>query len=128
KGFKELIRSLLIKVAEKDIKVWKILHIGGYNGEKTYYTPYMNTVIRPRQVATVKEFGIFTNSFSLVGPMGFITIEEGLHSYKTKKWAEMQMTSSKRIIVPCIIPKGTQYIEGDNDIVSLKLVYPSKFE
>lgn len=113
-------RWLKPKVAEKDIKVYKILKEINSN----YLIPYRRERIN------------FVNSKADLQPVKIIAywdwiinrfvVDEGYHSFTTVKEVKFNLNFNFRgntAIFNAIIPKGTKYFIGKyNDIVSEKLI------
>ncbi len=112
-----------IKIAEKDITVYKILEHDIFNNR--YYTPYQGYPISPNGDI------ITTNSFGIKRYERYIEIHRGIHSYTNLEFARKKLSIFVRtILMECIIPKDTPYIESNemfekiNEIVSLILIIP----
>lgn len=111
--------------ADKDITVFKMLEYD-YATDKVK-SPYRGT---PYKLGETKKVRSFTdhwgNSFT-IGSVPF-AVHAGLHASTTKKQARADVAwnydhcQNPSFVVECIIPKGTLYIKGHGDIVSLKLV------
>ena len=98
------------KIAKKDIVCWKLFY---KKGEKTYLSKYQDTRYYLNKIYTTKRFG--TDGY---------TINEGRHSYSTRKEAHRVGSWSNYVIaVKCVIPKGAKYYynRGDKEYVSLAI-------
>ncbi len=106
-------------IAEKDLKVYKILEICYGN----IVSPFQYVSYTENELKTVKEFK-YHYSYDNI-----LYIEDGLHCFSKKRSAiDLKKSLPKTFIVECIIPKGTPYFNGvDNNIVSLALKIPSEF-
>ncbi len=116
-------------IAKRNITVYKVL-------EKVYtlkpyiefVSPHRCTPYLPNEIKTAKKF-----SFRYIDACGWrIEINKGLHSYgkdrpDVQDWHRISKKSFHKIIVKCIIPKGTPYYKNKSEYVSLKLEMPNDF-
>jgi hypothetical protein len=121
-----------IRVAEKDMQVWKVFErIGGYcEHPEAYRSPFMHTRYELGKTYEVDKFevSIERHRYLMLLTKHVPTVSEGIHSFTSKKTGNWLWTFDSAVI-RCIIPKGTQYILGTkDDIVSLKLRIPSEEE
>jgi hypothetical protein len=80
-----------------------------YRIGKTKTSPIFSGVVDKR----IRKFTKF--------PLGLRTVERGLHSYSNKKHA-FAYRNAAQVVVKCVIPKGTPYINGSYfEVVSLAL-------
>lgn len=113
-----------IKIAKKDITVYKRLAYKSYNNN-IYMTPHRCYPINKNgDILTVNKFGTKRTH------LREIEVHQGIHSYTNLKRAKSLLFHSDEVIVKCIIPEGTPYIESNemfgkrNEIVSLILIIP----
>lgn len=113
------------KIAEKAIRVYKVLKQYGVNN---YLTPFQSYCVSPGHKAT---------SELIVEPEDDYTpvIDIGLHSFRTLKSARMCKSNQYGVpvIIRCTIPKGATYYLGrfyydDDSYASNELLYPKTFE
>lgn len=104
-----------IKIAQEDIVVWKVM---GYKSKyfglwKRFYSYYREFIYKPNKVYNINEF---TYNECFVG-VGCYYIEQGFHAYLTREMAQCYVAYDAKII-KCIIPKGTEYLKNNTEIVS----------
>ena len=108
------------KIADKDIKVFKVLQ----NRDGRLLSPYYGAEYIPGKVKWVKRFKLedrllveskFINSYTPTERIGMRVVHNGLHSYARKP----QILYSYE----AVIPKGSSYYLSDcgGEYVSLKL-------
>lgn len=112
----------IFQIAEKDIKVYKILSLENR-------TPYQNFLIEKNThyYQTDKKFSISIETFRNWGELLLNTkleVDEGLHAYvkyPKKHW----YYGKKYKAVKAIIPKGSLYLinNGNTEIVSDNLIF-----
>lgn len=110
-----------IRIASKDIKVWKVFEFK----ENELYSPY-----RYHTYSLGKKHSICMN----LEILDETAVHKGIHSFLSKsdilkyyKWLHLDET----VIIPCIIPKGSEYIRGKFElcpsIVSDNIILPEEF-
>jgi len=111
-----------IEIAREDMVVYKVM---GYKSRffgmwKRFYAYYQEFVYKSNKVYRVIEFTYDTGCFT-----NYYEINKGFHAYLTKEIAENTpeyITGLDRYtdlkLVKCIIPKGTEYLKNDKEIVS----------
>lgn len=111
------------RIALKDIKVHKALHVEFYTrAEPTYKTPYRGIKVMPSELHVSK--------IDITYMSRNICIERGLHSYSAddkKKSSGKKEIMRRGIFVECTIPKGSIYYTNGAEFVSNKLQYPKEF-
>ena len=93
------------QIADKDIICYKVLKVSYESNKCTYFTPYQNkrVFLNKNLLASGKE-EIVNNFFS------FKSIGKGfIHVYSTLEIARKYLSNNEKIIVKCIIRKGTRY-------------------
>lgn len=124
-GFKTKKEALSFKpkIAKKNIQVWKIvdrtdnpnIYISEYKSfiyEKGMHYYQINKKGSPKFGKSAREY-IWANNWDL-------NIHEGLHSFKEKP--SPYKIYSDVISIKCTIPKGSEYYESENCIVSDQLI------
>lgn len=113
-----------IKIAKEDIIVYKRLSYKSYDNN-IYRTPHKCYPInKDGDILTVNKFGTKRTYLKE------IEVHQGIHSYTNLKRAKISSFYPEEVIVKCIIPEGTPYIESNdmfgkrNEIVSLILIIP----
>jgi len=109
-----------IEIAQEDIIVWKVM---GYKSKylglwRRFYSYYQEFVYRPNKIYTVNEF-----TYSSYFNNRYYEIYQGFHAYLTYDYAYVfsplwTEAASKARFVKCIIPKGTEYLKNNTEIVS----------
>lgn len=101
------------KVVTKHIK-WKYLFP---------FVTYRSAIIRSH----VWKFGVILDKVNINPDRDTysISIEEGYHSYTLENKSTIMIAkrgSSNRVIIKCIIPKGTSYYSNGNESVSEQII------
>ena len=93
------------QIADKDIVCYKVLKVSHGSNKCTYFTPYQNKrVFLNKNLLAYGKEEIEEHSFS------FKSIGEGfIHVYSTLERARKYLSNNEKIIVKCIIRKGTRY-------------------
>lgn len=104
-----------IEIAQEDIIVWKVM---GYNSRylglwRRFYSYYREFVYKPNKVYIVNEFTYDESTVSIA----YYHIEQGFHAFLTKAMAQCYLDYGAKVI-KCIIPKGTEYLKNNTEIVS----------
>jgi len=102
-----------MKVAKEDIECYKrISFVFKDNGEINLVTPYQWTIVPIDVALGKKEFSASGSLETKKGEKGEYTIFGGvIHTYAFERDAVCNQCSNE-LVVACIIPKGTKYIEG----------------
>lgn len=115
------------KTAIRDITVWKHVTSEVVNHIREYY-PYFYSKHPPFKRGiryhAREENGRIVNKFEVIpnfDGLNMWSIYEGIHSYKSKRFAKYGNR-----IMKSIIPKGEKYYEYNGELVSLSIV-PVKF-
>ena len=118
-----------MKVANKDIKVYKRLNIGRKGGLTSPYqgTPYyLNKMVTAKKdfAKSIMEHNFGDNSPLTYGLHAYTTkLTYGLHAYTTKQRAFTTVHWSYEGIFEAVIPKGARYIKGlYNEILTDQLM------
>lgn len=115
-----------VLVAKKDITVYKLVRVIPTHAGFRFTAPYRHINYNIRKGVSTRTFGFRTYDDDVVRfikhiPYGVYSVDDGIHAYTSKR-AALNRLYTGRMIVKCIIPKGTRYILGhDSEIVSLKL-------
>lgn len=101
-----------LKTATEDIRCFKrIEFIGGWYSI-AFQTPFMHRSVPIDALIGNKDFVAIGDFNPIKGSDGWYYITEGvIHSYNTEAVAKL-VSYSDEIVVECVIPKGTDYIEG----------------
>lgn len=101
-----------LKVAKKDIKCYKRIRFLFNNDKLYFFTPYQWSEVPIDVVLGKEEFSAIGSLEAKKGEKGEYTIFGGvIHTYAFElDAAENQFPNE--LVVACIIPKGTKYIEG----------------
>lgn len=100
-----------LKVAKEDIKCYKRITFFFNGVDIKFVTPYQWTIV-PLDVLLGKEEFSALGSLEATKEKGEYTIFGGvIHSYVFERDAHENQCSDE-LVVACIIPKGTKYIEG----------------
>lgn len=109
-----------LKTAKEDIRCFKRFEFFQYGGDNiAFRTPYLfapvpnDVMLGKQEYFAVGDLGIEENDTELYSPYKYrYRIYGGvIHCYLNKEDAIAQQCSDE-IVVECIIPKGTEYIEG----------------
>lgn len=103
-----LSRPGYLKTAEEDIVVYKHIIL-----EDEYITSYRHAPVK---------FNILTSSI-LIKDNESNTVDFGLHSFINKEDALSEARRFGEILVRCIIPKGSEYYQGEFE--TRGIIYPS---
>lgn len=100
-----------MKVANEDIRCYKRIAFK-FNGDKIkFFTPYQCTIVPIDALLGKQEFSALGN-LEAVEEKGEYAIFGGvIHTYAYERDA-CDNQCSNELVVACIIPKGTKYIEG----------------
>lgn len=111
---KKLLRDTFLKIATKDIVVYKIL-------EKAYKSGFVS----PYYYKEYKKSVLYKSSLGIIYESHNLKVHKGLHAYTTNKIAiNYAFRSFGRSVHKMIIPKGSKYILGkDGTIVSNQLIW-----
>ena len=117
-------RPSRVLTARRDYTVYKLLR----EAEATtiFRTPFQRERYDRNTTKTVPSFstnvvGVGHVEFTDAIPERSYSIHKGLHAYQSRTEAIARGKSGGYLVVECIIPKGTKYIRGSWDIVSLSL-------
>lgn len=101
-----------LKVAKEDIKCYKRITFFFNGADIKFVTPYQWTIV-PNDVLLGKEqFSALGRLEITIAAKGEYTIFGGvIHAYAFERDA-CESQCSDELVVACIIPKGTRYIEG----------------
>jgi hypothetical protein len=121
-------RNLKPLIAKKDIYVYKVFDRNEHTGYELH-SPYRGFLYKlglSYSAKLSKHIYHYRSAWE-------ISIHRGLHCYKTKKgmlsdWGGMDDIDVKNSIVAlqCIVPKGSEYYQNDNEIASNQLILPEK--
>jgi hypothetical protein len=120
-----------VRTATNDKVVFKILN--ATNSPNSFIAPYRRSRYKLNQNKTIDKFTgeaegnkswqLESVSFTTEMPKKLRVVNRGLHAIRTLKEARLHRNMIGGVVVRCIIPKGTPYINGqDNEIVSLSLI------
>lgn len=103
-----------MKVAKEDIKCYKRVTFFLNGNEIKLVTPYQWTIVPIDVLLGKQEFSALGTLEARKGEKGVYTISGGvIHTYAYEKDA-CETQCSDELVVACIIPNGTKYIEGDD--------------
>ena len=114
----------IMRVAKRNITVYKVLEQDTSN---SYYSPHraMEYTLNTHYYQTGKyKFGICIG-FSLIPKVTKVIINKGLHAYTNLTYALNYLPYGK-VVVRCIIPKGSLYLKSYDEIVSDNLILTNK--
>ncbi len=101
-----------MKVAKEDIRCYKRITFRFIGNEIKFVTPYQWTIVPIDVLLGKQEFSALGSLEATKGEKGEYTIFGGvIHTYAYEKNA-CEGQCSDELVVACIIPKGTKYIEG----------------
>ena len=101
-----------LKVAKEDIKCYKRITFLFNDDKIKFVTPYQWTIVPIDVVLGKEEFSALGNLEATKEKCGGYTIFGGvIHTYAFERDA-CESQCSDELVVACIIPKGTKYIEG----------------
>lgn len=115
------IKDINIKVAEKDIVCYKIVNkdIQSFNdimtGKKKIFTTYYGIVFGKTYCHIYNSRHVDLKFEEFIDQYSYkkrYRVVGGYHSYRTKEWIKVP-DEPGIVLVECIIPKGTKYIEDD---------------
>jgi hypothetical protein len=121
---KEELISLFKKTNNSTITAYKILRITN----KGYETPYQNYPIE----LNTHYYNEGENKFTFFKDYSnMLELHQGLHAYTSFKKAKSRCGPGNRVVVKCIIPKGSEYfinknkheICSDNLIITDQILY-----
>jgi hypothetical protein len=116
--------SELIKIAKRDINVYKVFQIERY-GINYVRSGILKTPYRDYEISALGDI-MTVDKFSF-RETAERAVDKGIHAYTSLKVLKQCWYSclTGRIIVKCIIPAGTPYILGiGSEIVALQLIVP----
>ncbi len=101
-----------LKVAKEDIKCYKRVAFFLIGDEINFETPHQCTIVPIDVLLGKQEFSALGNLEAKKGENGEYLIFGGvIHTY-AYKWDACINQCHNELVVDCIIPKGTKYIEG----------------
>ena len=127
-NFIEDSRHYITKILDEDIIVIKVLCKKSVNRiffkKHIYYSPYQNYKYIKGKL-NISPLGIFISSMLTTSYDYRIVINEGFHSFRTKKDAyEYELIKDSRtVLCKCIIPKGSTVVYNDSEIVSNQIIF-----
>ena len=127
-NFIEDSRHYITKILDEDIIVIKVLCKKSVNRiffkKHIYYSPYQNYKYIKGKL-NISPLGIFISSMLTTNYDYRIVINEGFHSFRTKKDAyEYELINDSRtVLCKCIIPKGSTVVYNDSEIVSNQIIF-----
>lgn len=100
-----------MKVAKEDIKCYKRITFLFNGDEIKFTTPCQGTIVPIDVLLGKQEFSALGNLEAKKGEKEYVIFGGVIHSYVYLRDA-CENQCSDELVVPCIIPKGTKYIEG----------------
>lgn len=100
-----------MKVAKEDITCYKRITFLFNNNEIKFVTPYQRTSVPIEVILGKQEFSAFGDLKAAKGEDGYKIFGGVIHAYVYEINA-LDNQHSDELVVACIIPKGTMYIEG----------------
>lgn len=103
-----------LKVAKEDIRCYKRIAFLFNSDKIKFFTPYQWTSVPIDVILGKQEFSALGTLEAKKGEMGEYSILGGvIHTYAYESTA-VDNQHSDELVVACIIPKGTKYIEGND--------------
>lgn len=116
-----------LKIAEKDIFVWKRFHLTNYNLSEKNRELGINELKSPYRNENYQLGLTYKAKFDKYHRYSYV-VNKGIHAYISFKAANSRKNYSE-VIIKCTIPKGSQYYLGNReDIVSNQLILPETFK
>jgi hypothetical protein len=115
-----------VKVASRNIVVYKMLSRGHHKSGAVAESPYRTTPYQRGEIKSVRRFSSYGGykTFTTRKHDEGDAVYAGLHAYTSLAEAKDNARGwySPKVVVKCVIPKGTRYILGRyNQVVSLSL-------
>lgn len=100
-----------LKVAKEDIKCYKRITFFFNGADIKFVTPYQWTIVPIDVLLGKEQFSALGNLEATKGKGEYTIFGGVIHSYVFERDA-CENQCSDELVVACIIPKGTKYIEG----------------
>lgn len=124
--------GMTVETSNEPVIVFKVLDKRRHKRATTFSSPYFEMPYTRGDTKEVESFGMRyfdgSHDMHLINFNGWIPegrqrrVEQGLHAYIHAERADLfSRCDPDQIVVRCIIPRGTPFIRGVNDIVTLKL-------
>ena len=115
-----------VKIAKREIKVYKALQIIPHRFYPTYESPFRDFEYKEGYHYSEDSLEVKKGTFGWGTHTQYVAkVEKGLHAYTSLRWAKREWEGyTDMIFVEMYIPEGAEYLEGDDsEIVSTELIW-----